>query len=73
MQSRKSALSQLPLQLLLRTEIWRDTAKVVALEKENIHNTGSHEELELPELMKNGVFWDVTPCGSSKDRRFGGT
>jgi hypothetical protein len=23
--------------------------------------------------MKNGVFWDVTPCGSSKNRRFGGT
>jgi hypothetical protein len=22
--------------------------------------------------MKNGVFWDVTPCGSCKDRRFGG-
>jgi hypothetical protein len=20
--------------------------------------------------MKNGVFWDVTPCGSCKDRRF---
>jgi hypothetical protein len=23
--------------------------------------------------MKNGVFWVVTPCGSSKNRRFGGT
>jgi hypothetical protein len=23
--------------------------------------------------MKNGVFWDVTPCGSCKKRRFGGT
>jgi hypothetical protein len=23
--------------------------------------------------MKNGVFWDVTPCGFCKDRRFGGT
>jgi hypothetical protein len=23
--------------------------------------------------MKNGVFWDVTPCVSCKDRRFGGT
>jgi hypothetical protein len=22
---------------------------------------------------KNGVFWDVTPCGSCKNRRFGGT
>jgi hypothetical protein len=23
--------------------------------------------------IKNGVFWDVTPCGSCKNRRFGGT
>jgi hypothetical protein len=23
--------------------------------------------------MKNGVFWDVTPCGFCKNRRFGGT
>jgi hypothetical protein len=22
--------------------------------------------------MKNGVFWYVTPCGSCKNRRFGG-
>jgi hypothetical protein len=24
-------------------------------------------------IFKNGVFWDVTPCGSCKNRRFGGT
>jgi hypothetical protein len=23
--------------------------------------------------MKTGVFWDVTPCGSCKNRRFGET
>jgi hypothetical protein len=23
--------------------------------------------------MKNGVFWDVTPCSSCKNRRFVGT
>jgi hypothetical protein len=28
---------------------------------------------ETYSLMKNGVFWDVTPCGSCKNRRFGGT
>jgi hypothetical protein len=35
---------------------------------------GSHCEFEghLSE-MKNRVFWDVTPCGSCKNRRFGGT
>jgi hypothetical protein len=24
-------------------------------------------------LVKNAVFWDVTTCGSCKNRRFGGT
>jgi hypothetical protein len=23
-------------------------------------------------FLKNAVFWDVTPCGSCKNRRFGG-
>jgi hypothetical protein len=23
--------------------------------------------------VKSGVFWDVRPCGSCKNRRFGGT
>jgi hypothetical protein len=27
---------------------------------------------QLHGTMKNGVFWDVTPCGSCKNRRFGG-
>jgi hypothetical protein len=25
------------------------------------------------ETVKNDVFWGVTPCGSCKSRRFGGT
>jgi hypothetical protein len=38
--------------------------------------------LQIPKLtptsgpdfhLKNGVFWVVTPCGSCKNRRFGGT
>jgi hypothetical protein len=27
----------------------------------------------LISLPKNGVFWDVTPCGYCKNLRFGGT
>jgi hypothetical protein len=30
-------------------------------------------EVFMAMTMKNGVFWDVTPCGSCKNRRFGGT
>jgi hypothetical protein len=25
-----------------------------------------------PQAVKNAVFWDVTPCGSCKNRRFKG-
>jgi hypothetical protein len=39
--------------------------------------TGPHKALgEWPYLhilIKNGVFWDVTPYGYCKNRRFGGT
>jgi hypothetical protein len=30
-------------------------------------------EVFMAVTMKNGVFWDVTPCGSCKNRRFGRT
>jgi hypothetical protein len=38
-------------------------------------NTTWHVRFEVftAVTMKNYVFWDVTPCGSCKDRRFGGT
>jgi hypothetical protein len=30
-------------------------------------------EVSTAVTMKNDIFWDVTPCGSYKNRRFGGT
>jgi hypothetical protein len=30
-------------------------------------------ELKVSFALKNGVFWDVTLCGSCKNRRFAGT
>jgi hypothetical protein len=30
-------------------------------------------EVFIAVTMKNGVFWDVTPCGSCKNRCLGGT
>jgi hypothetical protein len=35
--------------------------------------TNDRFEVFTAVTMKNGVFWDVTPCGSCKNRRFGGT
>jgi hypothetical protein len=32
-----------------------------------------HSVVRFEVTMKNGVFWDVTPCGSYKNQRFGGT
>jgi hypothetical protein len=29
-------------------------------------------EVFMAVTMKNGVFWDVTPCGSCKNLRLGG-
>jgi hypothetical protein len=35
--------------------------------------TSKFDSKNVPAVKKNGVFWDVTPCGSCKNRRFGGT
>jgi hypothetical protein len=28
---------------------------------------------QMEKMLKNGVFWNVAPCGSCENRRFGGT
>jgi hypothetical protein len=30
-------------------------------------------DTQIYHLMKNAAFWDVTPCGACKNRRFGRT
>jgi hypothetical protein len=39
----------------------------------SIRNNSVRFEVFTAVTMKNGVFWVVTPCGSCKNRRFGGT
>jgi hypothetical protein len=45
--------------------------------KRNVAKRNFIQEVRLEVIMavtmKNGVFWDVTPCGSCRNRRFGGT
>jgi hypothetical protein len=36
-------------------------------------NAGQNWDIKIGNRSKNGVFWVVTPCGSCKNRRFGGT
>jgi hypothetical protein len=49
---------------------------VATRSKRNRQQTGwVYERFEVftAVTMKNAVFWDVTPCGSCKNRRFEGT
>jgi hypothetical protein len=37
-----------------------------------IADNDSENNTALTNIRKNGVFWDVTPCGSCNNRRLGG-
>jgi hypothetical protein len=41
--------------------------------RENLKSYIIRVEVFTAVTMTNGVFWDVMPCGSCKNRRFGGT
>jgi hypothetical protein len=43
------------------------------LDKISVAPHSQFEQYGKMKSVKNGVFWDVTPCGSCKNRRFGGT
>jgi hypothetical protein len=48
---------------------------IFVLEYRRVPNKINIERFEVftAVTMNNGVFWDVTQCGSWKNRRFGGT
>jgi hypothetical protein len=46
---------------------------LITLNRVNLNHKSSFIELQTNKTKKNGVFWVVTPCGSCKNRRFGGT
>jgi hypothetical protein len=47
----------------------------VSVKKETFYNISINVRFEVftAVTMKNGVFWDITLCGSCKSRRFGET
>jgi hypothetical protein len=52
------------------------TAQLTAMQRLTVEATRRQYvifEVSMAVTMKNGVFWDVTPCGCCKNRRFGGT
>jgi hypothetical protein len=45
----------------------RSTPAIAKFRLGELHKLGGGK------ILKIGVFWDVTPCGSCKNARFGGT
>jgi hypothetical protein len=57
---------------------WLEAAHTLVSVPADISKCLSHRQIPSSRVnpyrhMKNGVFWDVTPCGCCKNRRFGGT
>jgi hypothetical protein len=62
------------MKLLVIHEILLTSLKVVASEAEDqLVLNYVRFEVFTAVIMNNGVFWDVTPYGYCKNRRFGGT
>jgi hypothetical protein len=55
------------------TKIFISFSTVTVFKHLNIKHDYVIFEIFIAVTMKNGVFWDATPCGSCKTRRFGGT
>jgi hypothetical protein len=55
--------------------IKRGTNVVITTERSDyiLKSIAARFEVLTAVTMKNDVFWDVTPCSSCKNRRFGGT
>jgi hypothetical protein len=47
-----------------------DTASLQSLAENTVLLGKDGQNSKLPLMLKNGVFWDVTPCGSCKNRPF---
>jgi hypothetical protein len=50
--------------------VWDSAANNSLLRNNQFHFQDAGRRMSL---LKNGVFWVVTPCGFCKNRRFGGT
>jgi hypothetical protein len=50
---------------------WSDSGYVQV--KSSCERGNERFEVFKEVTMKNDVFWDVAPCGSCENRRFGGT
>jgi hypothetical protein len=58
---------------LVRRPLWREDGTVICSRVYSDQGQGVRIEVFTAVTMKNAVFWDVTPYGPCKNRRFGGT
>jgi hypothetical protein len=54
-----------------RMHVWVHALDPLDSKEENSNSV--RFEVSTLVTMKNAIFWDVTPCGPSKNRHFGGT
>jgi hypothetical protein len=59
--------------LLTLMKVALSSSETSVLTKATRRNIPEDTILQTPNKLKNGVFWDVTPCGYCMNRRFGGT
>jgi hypothetical protein len=59
----------------IHTDISNNSNTCKSVHNDTIHGLSQDARAYTENSMavKSGVFWDVTPCGSCKTRRFGGT
>jgi hypothetical protein len=57
---------------ILTTETWKRTSTSRCIHLQTHFLNGVRFEVITAVTMKNGVLCDVAPCGSCKNRRFGG-
>jgi hypothetical protein len=62
-----------PLKLKFQNDPNRYRADKVRINWYTITDNLFYTEISDEGAIKNGVFWVVTPCGSCKNRRLGGT
>jgi hypothetical protein len=69
----ESCISFVNINSMGHSHFWHNNSCTTSLL--NFHHSTHNRSISLCSvfILKNGVFWDVTPCGCCKRRRFGGT
>jgi hypothetical protein len=72
---RVTRIGELGTTLASFASMWSMNSVLFSVAMFSVHtlNVSSVFQVSFFDQLKNGVFWDVTPCGSCKNGRFRGT